>query len=122
MWAGAELVFDPGRADRDIVDTPETIVTLVRSAGLMSIGSDRSLELHLPDRAFRARPLAASFWNFFLPYFLRPMAAATAPGSETLPFAAIFFLRAANRLPEPSFGFLAAAITEPPLSCDRRPS
>ena len=47
----------------------------------------------------RFRPRAAIFWNRFLPYFLRPIEAATAPGFRTLPFSLRFVL--ANLPPPP---------------------
>ena len=34
--------------------------------------------------SFRRRPAVASFWNFFFPYFFRPMAAASAGDSPLL--------------------------------------
>lgn len=61
---------------------------------------------YLPFLA-RLRPAAAIFWNFALPYFLRPTAAATAAGSFTLPLSD--FSSFAKRPPPPSFiDFLVA--------------
>jgi len=51
-------------------------------------------------------PFLASDVNFFAPYFLRPMYAASAPGFDA-PFAASDLLNDLKRAPLPSFGFFA---------------
>lgn len=70
---------------------------------LNRVVTDKDVLDHLP----RFLPAVAMDCILALPYFLRPMAAATAAGLLTLPRAAMDFVTALKRAPLPNFAFIA---------------
>src|SRR5262245_30826911 len=80
-----------------------------RQIGAVEMRPDRRLQVGVGiERHYLPfRPLAESAAKRPLPYFLRPMYAAKAPGFVTPGRAASFVSSAWNRAPVPSFGFLA---------------
>lgn len=75
-------------------------------APLRALGKGISVHFFL---ALRRRPAALSLANRFLPNFLRPIEAASAPGLR-MPLRLNLRFNDANRLPEPSLALRLAAI------------
>lgn len=69
--------------------------------------------VHLLYWRERLRPFIAIAWNRPLPYFFRPIAAATAPGLLTPPRLASLDLSAAKRPPPPGFIDFLAILSYP---------